>query len=421
MKPSFNSSEWQILGVVCLLFSFGSVSPRFPELLFRTAPAPSFAVFSFGSLVFGTRVVSEVWFSVIARATVYEWVSTMALKLKRRSKTDPKRGPERCHSRKVNIFCAYNKCRNKHVDCKNKPYRLKRKEVNEAKCRSLRPQAATVVFCSQLHLDCCAKSKMQKRGGREALNAEQASLFFHTIIHRANAPWAGVLLLVQLLLGDRADCARQASIDWFSNIHPDADGLPEVKIPGGINGKTQPRLVPLPPCFSQLLWKWIAIHPLQTDTHQWPLVGQQLHATYCRKEKQLLFCGRTGKGKNEVIWDKPISERAYLKQITSACEFILQERKEYHRSERSHVFDEVDLSRIGTHSWKKTAVTLLKNDNVSSAVVSVLTGTSIKTLNEIYDVPTSKRQREAVKKAFTPVVDGVATMPLVEFDHRKNC
>lgn len=324
-------------------------------------------------------------------------------------KVVPKRGPVRSKGikGKVCIVCGYKSCRRKDIDCKNRPHQLERKKVNESMCRPLRPQAALVKFCSSEHMKKCQKKDTQRRGGREALSSEQIASFFKTIIYKAHAPWAGVLLLVQLLLGDRADCARQARIDWFCHLHPDAKGLPEAIIPTGINGKTQPRHVPLPTNFARLLWAWIAQHPLESEKKQWPLEGQDLHGAYFGGGQMFLFCGRSGQGHNNIVWDKPISERAYLKQISNACEIISRERMECNRAHRTHVFDEVDLSRVGTHSWKKSAVTLLKDQRISTAVISVLTGTSIKTLNEVYDVPTLKRRRQAVNTVFSPVAEQI--------------
>jgi hypothetical protein len=67
----------------------------------------------------------------------------------------------------------------------------------------------------------------------------------------------------------------------------------------------------------------------------------------------------------------------------------------------------MDLSKIGTHSWKKSAVTLFKDKQISTSIVSVLTGTSCRTLDSVYDVPTAKRQRQTVDEIFTPVMQQV--------------
>ena len=206
----------------------------------------------------------------------------MAKPPKFRTKSCPQRGPGRRKGRSIGIFCANAKCRNKTIDCKNKPFALSLAEVDKSCCRPLRPQARLVKFCSQRHLELCRKKVVKKRGGREALSTEQVSLFFSTIVHECHAPWAGVLLLVQLCLGDRADAARQASTNWFKNIDPYGKGLPEASIPP-VNGKTQPRCIPLPPNFARLLWSWITVAPLKSKRSQWPLDAQDLHGAWLRE------------------------------------------------------------------------------------------------------------------------------------------
>lgn len=327
----------------------------------------------------------------------------MAKPPKRRSKSGPQRGPGRRKGRSIGIFCANAKCRNKTTDCKNKPFALSRAEVDESCCRSLRPQARLVKFCSQQHLELCRKKVVNKRGGREALSTEQVSLFFATVVHECHAPWAGALLLVQLCLGDRADAARQASTNWFKNIDPHGKGLPEANIPQ-VNGKTHPRCVPLPLSFARLLWSWITQKPLQSERAQWPLDAQDLHGAVLRNEDRYLFCARTGSGKNKPVIDKPISERSFLKQIRKTCDILCKQRVEHHRAEKTHTFDDVDLSKVGTHSWKKTAVTLMKDDHVSTSIISTVTGTSARTLDDVYDVPTQKRQRQVVDAILSPVM-----------------
>ena len=273
--------------------------------------------------------------------------------------------------------------------------------MNQKTCRAVRRHTKTVKFCCQKHVNASKKIAKITRGGREALNSEQLCLFFKTLVWQCHAPWAVALLLLQLCLGDRCDCARQASTDWFSSLGKD-DGLPEAKIPA-VNGKTVARTIPLNPVFFQLLWSWISKKPLQSDKAQWPYEGQDLLGAISRKENRFLFCGRSGKGRNHPVWDKPISERAFLKQIQRAAEFLRRSRAK----KECHAFADMDLSKIGTHSWKKSAVTLFKDNQISTSIVSVLTGTSCRTLDSVYDVPTAKRQRQTVDEIFTPVMQQV--------------
>lgn len=56
---------------------------------------------------------------------------------------------------------------------------------------------------------------------------------------------------------------------------------------------------------------------------------------------------------------------------------------------------------------EKTAVTLMREQKVSTSVISAITGTSVRTLDEVYDVPTQRRQRHMVKQVFGPVVGNI--------------
>lgn len=212
---------------------------------------------------------------------------------------------------------------------------------------------------------------------------------------------------LQLFLGDRCDCARQTATTWFSGLEQDVRGLAEVTIPDHVNGKTRPRVVPLHQGFADLLWGWVAKQPLTGGKSQWPFEGQNLHVAMLNKKSAFLFCGKSGRGKNKPNYAKPISERAFLKQIHRASEILQQERAAAHRLQQTHEFDDVNLKKVGTHSWKKTAVTLMKDNRISTSLVASLTGTSAKTLDSVYDVPNSKRQRKAVSEVFTPITKGL--------------
>eukprot|EP00971_Amphidinium_carterae_P349430 6491016-Amphidinium_carterae.1 len=56
---------------------------------------------------------------------------------------------------------------------------------------------------------------------------------------------------------------------------------------------------------------------------------------------------------------------------------------------------------------KKTSVTLMKDSGISSAVVSAVTCTSVRVVDQVYDVPTCKRQRLAIDRAFRPVLQNL--------------
>lgn len=322
-------------------------------------------------------------------------------------KATPKRGPNRAKGSTLKIACGFSGCR-AGADCKNKPFVLLIGDAMAKNCRPLRPQSSRVKFCSQKHLDLCKKVVVKKRGGREALSAEQVVSFFNTLVFKCHKPWAGVLMLLQLFLGDRCDAARQATTAWFTSLQKSATGLPTASIPE-VNGKTCSREVPLHPSFAELLWGWMTDKPLSSGKEQWPLKAQDLSSAIAKEDSMFLFCGKSGQGRNLPVLEKPITERAFLKQIACASQSLTRERIAAHRQNKTHLFDDVDMRRVGTHSWKKTAVTLMKEKHTSTSIVSALTGTSAATLTSFYDVPTQKRQRKAVGEVFSPIVRKLAS------------
>ena len=372
-----------------------SVSTGVTEPLFRTALELYFWASGLGSLVFLFLVV------FMAKS--------------KSSHVAGSRGPKRAKGSIMKMKCAYAKCRCKSMDCKNKKYQLKAFEVEKKKCRPVREHAKTIRFCSQKHLDLCRKI-VKKRGGREALTQKQVVLFYQTLVWSCHAPWAAVLMLLQLFLGDRCDCARQAATSWFVNFgQHDVWGWPEISIPK-VNGKTQPRKIPLNPGFADLLWGWMTKEPLSSGKQIWPPSNQDFKQAFDQKTEQYLFCGRSGSGHNLPVLDQPISERAFLKQIRNAAEFLRRERQVAHQNQQGHVFDDIDLSRIGTHTWKKTAVTIMKEQHIATSLVSALTGTSPRILDEVYDVATKRRQRHTVDQVFGPIVTNVLGLSHPEED-----
>ena len=238
---------------------------------------------------------------------------------RKKSQVFPNRGPSRARGSKIKIKCAFQKCRSGQ-DCKNKPFQLTRVEVNQKARRTVRNHSKYYKFCCQNHLRASKKVAKATRGGREALGIDQVCLFFETLVWECHAPWAGVLMLLQLSLGDRCDCARQATTEWFSHLSKDAKGLPEVRIPHDVNGKTRPRIVPLHPAFAEKIWGWLCKEPFKSGKTQWPVEGQALGDAIHEKKSRYLFCGKSGKGLNTPILDKPITERAFLKQIERATQ-----------------------------------------------------------------------------------------------------
>lgn len=57
-----------------------------------------------------------------------------------------------------------------------------------------------------------------------------------------------------------------------------------------------------------------------------------------------------------------------------------------------HAFQDFPLHKLGTHSMKKTVVTLMAEAAVSWSIISGATGTSVKMLQNTYDISTLSRQ-----------------------------
>ena len=90
--------------------------------------------------------------------------------------------------------------------------------------------------------------------------------------------------------------------------------------------------------------------------------GPEVKARTRKLQRQCsYFPGRVRGGVDNRHWGVSVSRRAYLLKVTAAAEDILAERAEHRRSGKPHPFDECDLTRLGTHSFKKTGVSLLRD------------------------------------------------------------
>ena len=221
---------------------------------------------------------------------------------------------------------------------------------------------------------------------------------------RQQRPWSAVLFLLALVLGERVDAARKCRMSWLRGLEEEGGALPTISIPQ-CNGKTKAREdIPLQADFTKLLHGWIWKHPLQGENgQQWPHPELTLHNTDKRKPDKLLFPGRQLGGANKRDESKPISPKALWNCFKSAQRYVAQERKDCHAKGEKHVFDDIDLGRITSHSCKKTAVTLL-SEHTSTAIMAAITATSPRVLDTTYVCPTKRKQREAVDHAFSPIV-----------------
>jgi hypothetical protein len=240
------------------------------------------------------------------------------------------------------------------------------------------------------------------------MDHDQAVQLFHTLC-RCGKPWAAVMMCLQVACAERAGAIAQMRVSWLRNLSPDAMGVPVVAIPEGVNGKTPAREVPLNGTLAAQLRRWLYRDPLHGTgplAHtQWPMQGQLLGPN------AYLFPGLLVKG-NVLArnWEKPITTRGYSKAFQEAAESLRCSRAVCREGPAApaHVFEGFDLSRLGTHSLKRSAVTWLKEFTHSISIAAEISGTSASTLERFYDAPTAKRVRGALL-AFEPVFTSIRT------------
>ena len=102
-------------------------------------------------------------------------------------------------------------------------------------------------------------------------------------------------------------------------------------------------------------------------------------------------------------WTKPISERGYLKAIGVVANLLEKERQAARAANTVHPMDGVDLEKLGTHTFKASGVTIMKDHGHSTKVVSAISATTPETLEKFYERATPKRQRQAVNNSFASV------------------
>lgn len=304
------------------------------------------------------------------------------------------RGPKRSRSSKIKIRCSYRKCR-RQIDVKNigADKQLRRKDANQNQCRAIRQHCNVFKFCSKEHLLLCkAAHESSKRGARQPLTQNQCIVLIQTLM--SMCPWAAMLSLLQLFIVDRADCARQCCWGWFSEMQPGGKNQPSISIPKA-NGKTVARTIPIYKPFADFLWKTSHGHRLRSLTGEsWPGDGQDVDS-----DGAPLFPGYAKNDKTRD-WGKPISERAYLARLHQAAEVLRAQRAVAKANGVDHEFDGFDLGLLGTHSFKKTSVTLMSEQKISWAIISEISGTSVQMLQRCYDVPTKMRQHQAMEDVF---------------------
>ena len=148
----------------------------------------------------------------------------------------------------------------------------------------------------------CKKRPM--RGHREGLDTEQYVHLFKTLA--AEAPWAAMMSLLQLISAERADCVRQARRRWLQNLDP-RNAAPPILHIEKVNGKTKERTIPTPTALAAFLHGCLdKVAHISGKSLQWPFEGQPL------SPDSFLFPGlRLGQARRRGglsrVWEKNLS------------------------------------------------------------------------------------------------------------------
>ena len=277
---------------------------------------------------------------------------------------------------------------------------LQKEDIDVAMCRRLRKHCHLVRFCCVSHRQQCL-AKGGARGQRECLDAAQVGCLFHALL-AMSLPWVAVIMLLQVVAGERGGCMCQARRRWLQNLPPQEACPPTLRIEQ-VNGKTKAREIPLAPAIAGLFHQWLSKDPPLhgEDGLCWPFEGQDTI-----DDNAFLFpglkvgAGQRGRGR---VWGQCVSTRAYLFNLRAAAGILQRERSVSREKGETHPFDGYPLDKLGTHSFKRTGVTLMKDVCASTALVGAIAGTSARTLDKVYDAPTMSRQQQLVGKAFAPL------------------
>lgn len=259
------------------------------------------------------------------------------------------RGPPRAKGSRIKLACAYAKCKRK-TDVKNVGLKLQLscKKVLKDQCRKLSAKCKVVRFCCAAHMQRCRMKRVvsNPRGGRQPFTTEQIIHVYEGLLN-VGCAWAAVLALLQLFIGDRADAARQCTWAWFSGLDPSQPESSSISIPK-VNGKTVARTIPLYTPFRDLLWQWaFGGKPLTaSDGTTWP------HPDQPKGSDDVLFPGFDANGQKRK-WNKSVSERAYLRRLTQVADALCKARAAANSKKQPHPFNGYDLTKLGTHSFKK--------------------------------------------------------------------
>eukprot|EP00971_Amphidinium_carterae_P160644 3184994-Amphidinium_carterae.1 len=209
-------------------------------------------------------------------------------------------------------------------------------------------------------------------------------------------------MLLQLQIGERASAVLGARFRWLHNLDAAASGNPELAVEK-VNKKTTERKVPLVPEFVQLLRSSLATG-LTCGEEQWP------HRDQLQGPDDCLFPSRCLKGK--CAQGKSMTRRWYLERMKRAADIIRRQRAEQRKqNDLDSPWEGYDLCQLGTHSMKRSLVSIMKDICRSTAVVASVTGTSSATLDRFYDEPTTDRKRKALQQSLSHVWPKITSKP----------
>ena len=148
---------------------------------------------------------------------------------------------------------------------------------------------------------------------------------------RQHTPWAAVLFLLGLVLGERVDAARQCRLSWFRGLDQADGALPTISIPR-CNGKTRARQ-DMPACWLREAPAWLDSGcvprkvTVASSGRTWTSPRQQPPASVYLA---LLFPGRQLGGTNKRNVTAAISPKAFWNCFKAAQKILGQPRKEQH-------------------------------------------------------------------------------------------
>ena len=202
----------------------------------------------------------------------------------------------------------------------------------------------------------------------------QLTDLFHVLI-RDGASWAVVAALLCMSCGERAGCIVKAKFGWLQNLSPAAKDLPCIGIQK-VNGKTKQRNIPLPWELARLLHKWIHEQPLvggpsgNAGNSQWPFEGQSTSSD------AYMFPSATVHGLR--LRDIAIGRKGFHKRLATAADIICRERAGCCAKQQrgmdvpQSVWENYNFSKLGTHSLKRSSVTLMKEVCKSTTAITTI-------------------------------------------------